>query len=33
MEETLAYEKEFGLLWNEVDEVLKGSPEQIATFI
>ena len=33
MEETLAYEKEFGLLWNEVDEVLKQSPEQIATFI
>ena len=33
MEETLAYEKEFGLLWNEVDEVLKQSPEDIATYI
>ena len=33
MEETLAYEKQFGLLWNEVDEVLKGSAEDIVSFI
>ena len=33
MEETLAYEKEFGLLWNEVDEVLQGTAEDILAFI
>ena len=33
MEETLAYEKEFGLLWNDVDEVLHGSSQDIVDFI
>lgn len=33
MTETLEYSKEHGLLWAEVNEVLKGTSEQIATFI
>jgi len=33
MEETLEYEKLHGLLWNEVYDVLQGSPEEIAAFI
>jgi len=33
MEETLAYEKENGLLWTDVDEILKKSSEDIVSFI
>ena len=33
MEETLAYEKENGLLWADVDEILKKSSEDIVSFI
>ena len=33
MTETLAYQKENGLLWDKVYEVMQGSPEQIADFI
>ena len=33
MEETLAYEKEHGLLWNDVNQILKGSSEDIVSFI
>ena len=33
MTETLEYEKAHGLLWNEVYEVMKGSPEEIADYI
>jgi hypothetical protein len=33
MEEQLAYEKEHGLLWSAVYEVMQGSPAAIANFI
>lgn len=33
MTEQLEYEKENGLLWNQVYDVLQGSPEEIADFI
>lgn len=33
MEEALAYEKENGLLWTDVDEILKRSSEDIVSFI
>ena len=33
MEEALAYEKENGLLWAQVQEIMQGSPESIAAFI
>ena len=33
MNETLAYEKENGLLWNEVYNVMNLSAEEIADFI
>ena len=33
MEETLAYEKENGLLWVDVDDILKQSSEDIVSFI
>lgn len=33
MEETLAYEKENGMLWAQVQEIMQGSPESIAAFI
>ena len=33
MTEQLEYEKENGLLWNQVYEVLQGSPESISEFI
>ena len=33
MEEALAYEKENGLLWADVDEILKKSSEDIVSFI
>ena len=33
MEETLAYEKENGLLWGQVYEIMQGSPEEIAQYI
>ena len=33
MEESLEYQKEHGLLWNQVYTVMQGSPEDIATFI
>ena len=33
MEEALAYEKENGLLWLDVDEILKKSSEDIVSFI
>ena len=33
MTETLEYQKENGLLWNDVYEVMRGTPEQIAAFI
>ena len=33
MEETLEYEKENGLLWNDVDQILQKSSEDIVAFI
>jgi hypothetical protein len=33
MEETLAYEKEHGLLWEQVYEVMAKTPEEITAFI
>ena len=33
MKETLEYEKENGLLWGQVYEVMAGTPEQITAFI
>ena len=33
MTETLEYEKENGLLWNKVNEILQGSPQEIARYI
>ena len=33
MEETLAYEKEHGLLWDDVNTVLKGTAQDIVDFI
>lgn len=33
MTESLEYQKEHGMLWQQVYEVMAGSPEQIATFI
>lgn len=33
MQDTLDYEKEHGLLWNRVYEVMQGSPESIANYI
>ena len=33
MQETLDYQKEFGLLWYQVYDVMQGSAEQITTFI
>ena len=33
MTESLEYQKEHGMLWEQVYEVMAGSPEQIATFI
>ena len=33
MEETLEYEKEHGLLWGEVKEIMKGTPEEITQYI
>jgi hypothetical protein len=33
MTETLEYEKAHGLLWNQVYDVLSGSPEEIAAYI
>ena len=33
MTEQLEYEKEHGLLWNQVYEVMSGTPEQITDFI
>ena len=33
MEESLTYDKENGLLWNEVAQILTGTPEQIAQYI
>lgn len=33
MEETLEYQKEHGLLWAEVTQIMRGTPEQIMDFI
>lgn len=33
MTESLEYQKEHGMLWQQVYQVMEGSPEQIATFI
>lgn len=33
MTESLEYQKEHGMLWEQVYQVMAGSPEQIATFI
>ena len=33
MKETLEYEKEHGLLWNDVYQIMAGSPEDIANYI
>jgi hypothetical protein len=33
MTESLEYEKENGLLWGAVYEVMAGTPEQITSFI
>jgi hypothetical protein len=33
MEETLAYEKAHGLLWEKVYEVMAGTPEEIREFV
>ena len=33
MQDTLDYEKENGLLWSKVYEVMQGSPESIAKYI
>ena len=33
MTETLEYEKEHGFLWQEIADIMRGSPEDIATYI
>lgn len=33
MTETLEYQKKFGLLWDQVAEILRGSPNEIAQYI
>jgi len=33
MTETLEYQKENGLLWDQVAQIMQGTPEQISNFI